>query len=228
MTAPDERYARVTPRTMRERQIDTWTCDPPPHLKQQQREIKVGMLRDQRGLRFIARHPDFPQAFEDTDIVRLHQTVCGWYQALFAEQTNMIWEDWLEVVVSGQTINRHWAGVASQGEELSLRYAPILRGVQADGRVVTLIRDRSDVDRIADFPKAKKAGESDAKQMGGREQAYEYAYLPATPDNVAALDALLAGIRGVREKLAALTRGVQGGGNWQAVPLLGVAHAAGE
>lgn len=112
------------------------------------------------------------------------------------------WSDWLEVQVHGRG--------NSDGEDkrdrsryagLTIAYKRLKRAKFPDGRDMVL-----DGSSLYPFPKAKKAGEDRDRFSSGyyQDSDDQFAYIPATEENVRALDDILANIVKLRGVLEAL------------------------
>jgi hypothetical protein len=191
--------------------IDEWTFASP---FQRGDKAPAGMTvqiflqkSEQAGVSFCARGPGLPQELVRCDIEQLRQSVEAALRLQHDLATNVCWETWLEVRVDGGT-TAHASEQRTQSE-LRVQYTPIQRGVdQATGVAYVLTVNGT----AALFPLPKKVGEPDVPvpgdkwTLGLRDRESEYAYLPASAGNIAALDELISRMEGLRTALSQLLR----------------------
>lgn len=182
------------------RKVMDWTFHP---AGGQAVPVTVSLMRgDGGGVYFHAASKALPEPLEHTDIEQLRARV----EATLVEQASMLsgiqWEDWLEVKVTGSddkfTLTRFERGFAG---DLSIEVNRLKRGISPkSGEPVTIHRGH-----VIPFPEAS------ALSAGGREidgirlsSPEERSYIPATPENVAALKAILERLSLLRSNLASL------------------------
>ena len=159
-----------------------------------------------KGIVFEARCPaGLAAPIRDTDIEALHQKVEAALQLQHDLLTGVQWDDWLEIVVSGSHPGaKSYEGVHAH---VKLLYSKLKRGVDPKTGRAYFINNNN---LAVDFPAPKKAGERDPGydesngiRLGGRDLSSEYSYLPATPENLAALTDLQNRIDELRRRMAA-------------------------
>lgn len=108
------------------------------------------------------------------------------------------WTEWLEVKIARDSTEeqdfgskRKRDGGITRKAELSVSYTTIKRAKMPDGRDLMLESGW----RLKPFPEPKAAGEKKKRDISSdeydwRDEDSEYAYIPATPENIAALDAI--------------------------------------
>lgn len=131
-------------------------------------------------------------------------------QALLQQQHDVLlgceWAPWLEVRVS-KSKPLHSEKPNANAVTLTLSYCKLKKGIDKDGREWTVNFNHVAVP----FPLPKKAGESDSPAgdqslnkllASGRSIDTEYSYIPATPENIKALDNLIARFDVLHQSLA--------------------------
>jgi hypothetical protein len=205
-----ERHGRLhidATRTSAGKHIDTWHFVSPfpkiAHL-----EVKVFIFKSGTTVHFEAKGPQLVGSFTDTDIQRLATSVEDALRIQHDLITGAVWEDWLEVCVRGSHEDARF-GIGRESR-LDITYKVIKRGVYpANGTAYTLSSNGVAVE----FPKPKQANVADENvqalngfRFGDRELESEYSYLPATPENRAALDELMAKLESLRHQLSGFLR----------------------
>jgi hypothetical protein len=195
----------------RKKTIDTWKFGSPFAGSRRKLdgasddlEVEVSMQKiDGNRLEFVATGKWLRQALRNTDINLLKDAV----EAELRFQHNMLskveWDDWLQVrVVQRSDGYTGRAGGASAGLEIT--YARMKRGVDPDtGEVFTIGSNGF----VVDFPLPKKAGELDIGDeldgfKTGRPVDSSYSFIPATVENIAALDDMISKLDQLRKRLA--------------------------
>lgn len=160
--------------------------------------VKVMIVSRGDGIVFRAVGPCLETPLEDSDIEVLRKKVEEIFRAQHDTLTGVLWEDWLEVEIRGECQNRI---DFDKKTSLVIKYSRLKRGVHpTSGKTYTV-----NMNRIAvPFPLPKKAGELDSLDaerektaepptflgMRSREKDVEYSYVPATEENLAALEKL--------------------------------------
>lgn len=145
---------------------------------------------------------------EDTDIEKLRQKVEERLQAQHDVLTSAVWEDWLEVEVRGKVhVSDHWN---TEQAELVVKVSLMKRWVDPVSGQAYYLNNNG---LASLFPKPKASGEEDVGEKWGifegmnkRDVQAEYSYIPATPENLAALRELMARIDELRGRLSTLLR----------------------
>lgn len=132
-----------------------------------------------------------------TDIEQLRLMVEEALTLQHRMDTGVTWEDWLEVEVKGQYEDRHGGRFSSS---LEITYRRLKRGVDPDTGIAYTINSNN---IAVPFPQAKtyRPAETDEERMFG-ETAVELSYIPATPENIAALENLMGRTQQLRDALS--------------------------
>jgi hypothetical protein len=180
----------------KERKICEWTFRSPhdrPSHEHPPLKVTVTMKKARHnlgdGIKFVATCPHLKRA-EGTDIGKLFDEVREACRLHDLGRRGIVWEDWIEVEVSGLTVRDEGGGAS-----LHVEYKKIKRGVEpGTGRVLT-IDGMNHV--VTDFPSPKKAGVEE--RFGELDSSRSY--IPATPANLAALEHISAKLRELRARL---------------------------
>lgn len=186
--------------------VDEWTFRSPFKDKRAPKlvvQISIDKTKQDR-ITFLAHADCLGKDIADTDIEQLRQKVEAALRFQHDLLTGVPWEEWLEVEVRGRTKGGHGG---SRESDLRITYRPLKRGIDpASGEHYVINSNEIAVP----FPKPKKAGVLDEGEavgpwrgMNRRESEAEYSYLPATPENIAALDELMGRLDTLRAKLSA-------------------------
>jgi hypothetical protein len=144
-------------------------------------KVKVSLVKAKEGLAFRASLPQLG-TFEDSDIRKLHQTLEQTLIKHSAVNLGAVWEDWLEVTVS----NDDWRERTTLSSSLSIEVKPVKRGVDPKTGIAYLLSDYT-------FHCIQMGKEPTivSTEAGGMEirlnEKKEVSYVPATPENIAAL-----------------------------------------
>lgn len=166
---------------------------------------------DEKGVRFVARSRWFGDkigGLQDKSLEGLKKQVGEAFRDMILAHTEVAWEDWFEVKIRGARFR--WikgegtadAVVRFDDEEghayLNVEYKRLKRARFPDGRDMVL-----DGNSLYPFPKAKVAGTS--RKFGSRgyhqDDESQYAYIPATPGNLLAVQELMKKLGEVNARL---------------------------
>jgi hypothetical protein len=190
--------------------VDKWSFISPFRRKDAPKlEVQVSIDKSKKdSILFVAHGDCLPSKIKDTDIERLRQNVEAALRFQHDMLTRVTWEDWMEVEVRGRIDERNYDKFKKSDLQISCR--PLKRGVDpATGEAYVINSNGIAVP----FPKPKKADELDEgdtehdfRGMNKRDKEAEYSYLPATAENVAALDELMGRMQTLRANLSAFLR----------------------
>mgnify|MGYP001567028227 FL=1 len=219
-----ENYGTLRVGFDRGRKIDEWTFSAPhadralaDRMKAEVRMEHSDQRRDkeryEHQVEFVATSECFGKgiSLRHQNIEKLFDMVQDAFRTYDIAQRGVVWEDWLEITVHNES---SFGSKESSG--LSVGYTHLKRGVDPrNGRVMTINNNHV----VTDFPKPKNAGERDKNPKTGkenkddgslrdyfheREKEYQYAYMPATKDNIAALNTIMVAIHTARTRLNGL------------------------
>lgn len=197
------------------RKVDEWVYESPFRKKHR---CVVKILDDSKGIRFTA----FPMAegasaqgsvggraleafkpITDTDINRLKAAVFEAYRIYDDISNGAQWENWLEIRIT-KYLNTY---EGFKAVEVSVGYRVIKKATLTDGREVTINRNNF----VEDFPRPKAQGVEDEKPESQwapsrRNKEDEYAYIPATEENIKTLEAMTAGMVELHSRVSAFVR----------------------
>lgn len=218
-----ENYGRVESGISKQMKIDEWTFNSPHEKDHAKFRATIYLVRG--GARFHGRVVDRETAFSfvaesevfekivDTDIDRLRTLVAQAFAVHDLGQRGIVWEDWFEVEVIPHEVSGYLKG-KEWGAGLSVEYRPIKRGVHPrTGEELTISTDWHG--KVTAFPKPKSAtppkkslvdeeNDLDEYDTRDRRDAHQYAYIPATPENRAALETICAALANARTKIELL------------------------
>lgn len=177
--------------------IDTWAFRSPfkdaaARAIEEKLTAQVYIHKSTTSVYFEAKSPALPgDAISGTDIEKLRAEVEEAFNMQHDALANCKWSDWLEVQVSKQLNPMRGTGI-----ELKMTYTPLKKGIDAAGKEWTVNFNQVAVP----FPTPKQAGQEDQKVQipglagyaSGRPTDCEFSYIPATPENIAAMEALVA------------------------------------
>lgn len=169
------------------------------------RHAKKAHYNDPEKIIFTATSECFGRGttISGSDISKLFDDVQEAFRTYEVAQRGVVWEEWLEVEISPSHV---FSSHDSAG--FAVGYRVLMRGIDPrDGRALTINGNNI----VRDFPKAKAAGEKEKSKtmihgeyLDGRDEDHQYAYLPKTPANVAALEGIIDAINSARSKLEGL------------------------
>lgn len=224
---PDD-YGDIVPGFTRATKIDEWRFKSPfgDRAWADQMVAKVSMrksdrrgrLIDHSGIEFFATSEIFPEEIVNTDLSKLAAAVKREFVLYDVSRRGIVWEEWIEVEISPRA--HEWdeddRSNGKRSEGMEIEYRTIKRGVDPrDKKAYTLTQNG----QVILFPLPKAAGERDTNPKTGkkeptdgsihrgdwyhyREQRHQYAYIPKTPENLAALDDLCEKMIELRRRLA--------------------------
>ena len=162
--------------------------------------VSVYLEQNESGMFFRARCSRIENSVKDTDINRLHATV----EALLLEQTSsfsqIIWEDWFEVVVKGENSDFSDRKYSTLGADLHIQVNRLKRGIHpVSGEPVTINQNKI----VVKFPDSTELKDEPEKVSGIQFcSASGNSYIPATAANEAALRDILNRMELLRNSLA--------------------------
>lgn len=206
-------YGRLRVGFSRGVKIDVWTYESPhsdrAYADKMTAEIRLEPLRrasraGEQGMIFSATSECWKEEITSPNIDALFEKVQEAFRTFDLAQRGIVWEDWLEIVIQPESLwNRNEDGHSAG---LVLGYRTIKRGLDPRSRRPYTITHHG---HVSDFPKPKTAGEKEKGDKGdgfhhGRDAEHQYAYLPATPENRAALDTIMRKLGELRTRLASI------------------------
>lgn len=179
------------------RLFDEWTFDPGYTGEQWQYSVKVQVyMRESKseGLHFWAVW-DRTESITGTDIQELFSRVEETLKMRASALAGVDWEDFLEVIVSGDV--KEW----SRENSISIGVNNVRRGRDQKGNFWLYEKDSFSV---RPFPKSRKRGEEmprgEANDFYGSDA--EISYIPATPENRAIVDSINQSFSVLRDRLS--------------------------
>ncbi|MCV9964636.1 hypothetical protein OIU34_22350 [Pararhizobium sp. BT-229] len=169
--------------------------------------VEVKAFHDGTEVWFGASSQYLPGGVKGTDINKLKQEVLVRLTEQVTLLTNIEWEDWYEVIVTGDNSDFADSRHSALGADLKIQVNRLKRGIDpATGRELTIINGA-----VTDFPSPSGIDDNpDAMASGSltsgiryRSQA-ERSYIPATPENRRAIDSILARMEELRNSIAGL------------------------
>jgi hypothetical protein len=201
----DELYGRLSQKVNRRKVIDTWHFRSPFNDGDKGYSCDVRLIVGHgQKLSFRATSEHFAgRHLEDTDIQKLRDRVEEAFQLADMAAREIQWERWIEIEIDGPP--HHFKD--SEGSALGFTWRFLKRGLHPTSGKVFTIHHFNNV--VIPFPSAKRGGEkdpdADAKRwLSARDEATQYAYIPATKANIAALTELRGRIDGARTRLTDL------------------------
>lgn len=202
----DEQYGALHAKAHRKKKVDVWTFYSPFADKESCEagyEASIEMRNDHRdGLHFVAISKHF-NPLKDESIKKLRAKVERAFQLCDMAARRIKWEKWIEIKLDQEAF---WQG--QEGAGLTVQWSIIKRGAHPDSGAAFTINNNN---VVTDFPEPKLAGERDKPDRDGwhssnRNKDEQYSYIPATPENIAALKLLTVRIIDARARLQALLK----------------------
>lgn len=198
----DEQYGKLREKAHRKKKVDVWTFYSPfaDEAARIAGYVATIELRNgySEGLHFVALSKHF-SPIQDSDIKRLRKKVEEAFRLCDMSARAISWEDWIEIEMTEECnfAEEHGVGLIVQWKFLK-------RGIHPESGEAFTIHHSNGV--VVPFPKPKRAGENDQPKgdkwhLGSRTESSQFSYIPATPDNVAALESLAQRIAGARARL---------------------------
>lgn len=159
-------------------------------------------LNKKNGTTFLsASSPLLPEDIIDTDVNSLYEKTLAVLNMQAEIKTNADWEDWLEIIVSGET-QKDFEGKSKYSNFLSgnmnIEVKQIKRGIKREtGEIFTINSNGAAVP----FPKPTRLGDESLTDGMRMETPKERSYVPATAHNIKALNNII-------ERMAALRNGL--------------------
>lgn len=198
------------------KKVDEWLYVSP--FGQKHRCV-VKIFGDSKGMRFTA-YPmvqgasaqgqpmraavEIFKPITDTDINKLKEAVFEAYRLYDDSANGVSWVNWLEIKV--QKEQPKYQGF--KAVEMTIGYRIIKRAELPSGRVVSINSNNF----VEDFPKPKAQGVEDEIPNSNlwshsrRQQDAEYAYIPATAENIKTLEDMTAGLAELHARVSAFVR----------------------
>ena len=166
-------------------------------------DIDVYLMRNKENgkMYFSAHCPGIKGKFESADPNTLAELIEDAYRQDTILRDEIEWEEWLEVKVSGTDGGWHNSGrrrsiSSGYGSHMDVEINKLLRGVDKEGNVWTIHNNEV----IIPFPEPKKIGEESSDFMVSKHE--EISYIPATSENILALEKLVTKMSMLRMQLA--------------------------
>jgi hypothetical protein len=161
--------------------------------------LEVYMTQTSDEIEFTVRSHRLRQSISDSDINRLKDAV----ESELMEQTAMIsglgWQDWLEVIVKGDNSDRGDSPHSATGANLHIQVNHLKRGVDEAGRAFTINNNGV----VTPFPTSQDYDKAQTHlgefKIASKE---ERSYIPATPDNLMAIEEIMSRMATLRRNLA--------------------------
>lgn len=169
--------------------------------KRERIPVEVKAFNNGTDVWFEASADCLPAKVRHSDINLLKDEVL----AQITEQVNLLsnveWEDWFEVIVTGANSDFNDSRHSALGADLKIQVNKLKRGIDpVTGRVLTIIQGS-----VTDFPKPQSI-ESEDKSISGYRigSRAERSYVPATAENRIAIDSILDRMEELRLSIAGL------------------------
>jgi hypothetical protein len=165
--------------------------------------VEVKAVQREKDIWFEATGPHLLGGARNTDINELKREITE----RLAEQVNLLtnveWEEWFEVIVTGDNSDFGDSRFSALGADLKIQINRLKRGVDPEsGRTLTVINGA-----VTDFPSPRRLSDEEGQlsSSGFRIGSMaEKSYIPATEENRRAIDHILARMAELRHSIADL------------------------
>lgn len=159
--------------------------------------VEVRLVSDKDGLRMRALTQDNLLApIEDADVSSLHAKVEAALLALNMG-TRIEWQDYLQIEVSGNGVNEAFIDTEYNFQQLDVKIKRVKYGLHPDNHEPYIL-DRQG------YP--TKVKQNKTFMFQGKpydpDQGTQFSYIPATPENIAAMDDVCARMRVLKDRLS--------------------------
>lgn len=163
--------------------------------------VEVKAFNNGTDMWFEATAQCLPRAIKSTDINRLKDEVMARVTEQVTLLTNIEWEEWYEVVVTGANSDFSDSRYSALGADLKIQVNSLKRGVDpSTGRALTIINGS-----VTAFPEPSRITDDEETVSGYvTGSRAEKSYIPATPENRAAIDNILSKMQELRYSIADL------------------------
>lgn len=166
--------------------------------------VEVRAMQREGDVWFEAANKYLPGGASSTDINELKREVTERLNEQMNLLTDVDWEDWYEVVVTGDNSdfddNKRFSAL---GANLKIQVNQLKRGIHpGTGRVLTVNGNGA----VMDFPSPRRLGDEETTSLSGFRTGdmSEKSYIPATAENRRAIDHILARMAELRHSIADL------------------------
>jgi hypothetical protein len=161
--------------------------------------VEVKAYNNGTDVWFQAFGPHLVGEIKSSDINELKRVVQERLNEQIDLLTNVEWEDWFEVVVTGGNSDFADSKHSALGADLKVQVNKLKHGVDpATGRALTVINGA-----VTDFPEATRLADGPQMVSGYRVGSVaEKSYIPATAENRRAIDNILSRMQELRESIA--------------------------
>lgn len=188
------------PQTAKGKKLFEWTfyvksCD-----NTKQTKVTVIMFVIDGLITFKAECPLFVSAMTDTDVNMLRKNVETYLAEQASSLTGITWEDWFEVIVKGANSDFTDSNYSALGANLHIQVNKLKRGINpVNGNPVTININGI----VVDFPNSTSIHDKKEtlNEFRVKEEA-ERSYIPASAENLQALNEILSKMSLLRDKLS--------------------------